>query len=130
MGKNIAIIVLLGLIGFGGYYAVQINPQDAQSGDMPAIKTVKQKVPVVIYSSDGCRYCLMAKGFLDKKGVQYDIRDINEPKNAEEMMTLSNGSRTIPQIFINHQHIGGWSELNDLEHQGKLDVLLQGVQPE
>lgn len=125
MGKNIAIIILSGLIGFFGYYL--FNTQDTpQEGERALVQRVKQKVGVVIYSSNSCRYCLMAKDFMDKKGIQFDVRDVNIGKNAREMSERTNGSRSIPQIFINHKHIGGWSELNMLEQKGLLDLMLAG----
>ena len=149
MGKNIVIVVLLGFVAFFGYMAwtgktpsgrdsASKSPMGfmgwngkspAEKGGLPAspLSTVKQKVPVVIYSSDSCRYCVMAKAFLSKKGVQYEARDINIGKNSEEMMARTNGQRSIPQIFINHKHIGGWSELNTLEAQGKLNKMLLAI---
>jgi len=125
MGKNIAIIILLGLIGFFGYFL--FNKQDRPAEGEPAlVQRVKQKVSVVIYSSNSCRYCLMAKDFMGKKGIQFDVRDVNIGKNAREMSERTNGSRAIPQIFINHKHIGGWTELNRLEQKGLLDLMLAG----
>jgi len=127
MGKNIAIVVLLGLLGFFGYYAFNTkSPVDKNGEPQKSLSMVKQKVPVVIYSSDTCRYCIMAKAFLDKKGVQYDARDVNVEKNAQEMMARTSGARGIPQIFINHKHIGGFAELTSLEQQGKLNKMLLG----
>jgi len=125
MGKNITIIILLGLIGFFGYYLfkTQTPPQD---GSPALVQRVKQKVSVVIYSSNSCRYCLMAKDFMEKKGIQFEVRDVNIGKNAREMSERTNGSRSIPQIFINHKHIGGWAELNMLEQKGLLDLMLAG----
>lgn len=130
MVKNISIIVLLGLIGFFGYYAFQHKaPVDGQPPEH-SLSVVKQKVPVVIYSSDTCRYCVMAKAFFDKKGVQYDVRDVSIGKNADEMRARTNGSRGIPQIFINHKHIGGLDQLMSLEEQGILNKMLLGIVPQ
>jgi glutaredoxin 3 len=79
---------------------------------------------VVIYSSASCGYCVRAKMLLDQKNVPYEeIRvDLDDQKKAE-MMELS-GRRTVPQIFINDQHIGGFDDLWALEQQGELDKLL------
>ena len=125
MGKNIAIIILLGLIGFFGYFLFD-NQEAPQGVEKPLVQRVKQKVGVVIYSSNSCRYCVMAKDFMEKKGIQFDVRDVNIGKNAREMSERTNGSRSIPQIFINHKHIGGWAELNTLEQKGLLDLMLAG----
>ena len=127
MGKNIAITILLGLVGFFGYYL--FNTQDTPKENEPVLtQRVKQKVSVIIYSSDSCSYCIMAKGFMKKKGIQFEVRDINIGKNVQEMSERTNGSRSIPQIFINHKHIGGWGELNRLEQKGLLDLMLAGQQ--
>lgn len=125
MGKNIAIIILLGLISLFGYYAFQTQETE-KAGEKTLVQRVKQKVGVVIYSSDSCRYCRMAKAFMEKKGIQFEVRDVNVGKNAQEMSERTNGSRAIPQIFINHKHIGGWTALNALEQKGLLDLMLAG----
>ena len=79
---------------------------------------------IEIYTSPWCGYCARAKGLLDKKGVAYEEMDVMEdgPKRTE-MRTRSKRS-TVPQIFINGQHIGGSDELTELERAGKLDTML------
>ena len=79
---------------------------------------------VEIYTTPWCGYCARAKGLLEKKGVAYEEMDVMEdgPKRTE-MRTRSKRS-TVPQIFINGQHIGGSDELAALEQAGKLDALL------
>ncbi|ASQ46787.1 glutaredoxin 3 [Legionella clemsonensis] len=81
---------------------------------------------VIMYSTAYCPYCARARDLLDKKGVTYtDIRIDNEPDKRDEMITKS-GRRTVPQIFINGQHIGGCDDIYELERQGHLDKLLRG----
>lgn len=80
---------------------------------------------VEIYSKDYCPYCHRAKALLTEKGVvfvDYDIT-MGGPKR-EEMLARANGGTTVPQIFINDQHIGGSDDLAALERAGKLDALL------
>ena len=79
---------------------------------------------VEIYTTPWCGFCARAKGLLEKKGVAYEEMDVMEdgPKRTE-MRTRSRRS-TVPQIFINGQHIGGSDELAELEQAGKLDALL------
>jgi glutaredoxin 3 len=79
---------------------------------------------VEIYTTPWCGYCARAKGLLDTKGVAYEEMDVMEdgPKRTE-MRTRSKRS-TVPQIFINGQHIGGSDELVELERAGKLDAML------
>lgn len=81
---------------------------------------------IVIYSSAYCPFCLKAKELLDSKGVTYtEITVDGHPEKREEMIAKS-ARRTVPQIFINSQHIGGCDDLYALDQQGQLDKLLQG----
>lgn len=79
---------------------------------------------VEIYTTPFCGYCARAKGLLEKKGAAYDEMDVME--DAAKRMEMRERSRrsTVPQIFINGQHIGGSDELAALEQAGKLDTLL------
>lgn len=79
---------------------------------------------VVLYTKEQCPYCTMAKQLLNSKHVSFEeIRiDLDETKR-EEMIRLSN-RRTVPQIFINDQPIGGYDDLATLAKSGKLDGLL------
>ena len=79
---------------------------------------------IIIYSSENCPYCVRAKQLLQQKGANYtEIRvDLDDAKR-EEMMARS-GRRTVPQIFINEQHIGGFDDLAALNSAGKLDPML------
>lgn len=81
---------------------------------------------VIMYSTGYCPYCTKAKALLNRKNIPFtDIRiDIN-PELRDEMINKS-GRRTVPQIFINGQAIGGCDELHALEAQGKLNELLKG----
>ena len=79
---------------------------------------------IEIYTTPFCGYCARAKGLLDKKGAVYEEMDVmmDEKKRAE--MRERTRRSTVPQIFINGQHIGGSDELSALEQAGKLDSLL------
>ncbi|MCA0304826.1 MAG: glutaredoxin 3 [Proteobacteria bacterium] len=79
---------------------------------------------IEIYTSPFCGYCARAKALLDSKGASYDEMDVMmDDKKRSEMRERSKRT-TVPQIFINGQHIGGSDELAALESQGKLDPLL------
>ena len=80
---------------------------------------------IKIYSKTTCPACVMAKDILDKKGVTYEeiILD-NKPEEIQELISKT-GMKTVPQIFINEEFIGGCSDLMDLDKQKKLDPLLQ-----
>lgn len=79
---------------------------------------------VIIYSKDNCPYCVWAKQLLDSKQIRYEeIRIDLLPDKRAEMEQLS-GRRTVPQIFIDQQAIGGYDDLSALAQSGKLDDLL------
>ena len=79
---------------------------------------------IEIYTTPFCGYCARAKGLLDQKGAAYEEMDVMmDEKKRTEMRERSKRS-TVPQIFINGQHIGGSDELAALEQAGKLDPLL------
>lgn len=81
---------------------------------------------VVVYSSANCPYCVRAKELLAKKGIEFqEIRVDLDPKEREIMMERS-GRRTVPQIFIDDQHIGGCDDLYALDKSGVLTKLLSG----
>ncbi|MBJ9986786.1 glutaredoxin 3 [Acinetobacter sp. S40] len=80
---------------------------------------------ITIYSTTMCPYCVRAKQLLERKGVEY--KEINLSKEAPEVrveLMQRTNHRTVPQIFINDQFIGGFDQLYALERDGKLDPLL------
>jgi len=80
---------------------------------------------VVIYTGLRCVHCDWAKELLNKKKIQFTEYNIaKDSVKMEEMLNKSNGMRTVPQIFVGDQHIGGNNELQALENQGKLDNIL------
>ena len=77
-----------------------------------------------MYTTPFCGYCARAKSLLERKGATYKEMDVMmDEKKRAEMRERSKRS-TVPQIFINGQHIGGSDELAALESEGKLDALL------
>jgi len=83
---------------------------------------------VEIYTWQTCPFCLRAKLLLWLKGVDYTEYKIDGDDTARNQMSQrANGRRTVPQIFINNQHIGGFDDLDQLNQAGQLDPLL--VQP-
>ena len=79
---------------------------------------------VEIYTTPFCGYCARAKGLLDSKGAAYEEMDVMEDAAKRSEMRERSKRTTVPQIFINGQHIGGSDELAALESAGKLDPLL------
>lgn len=80
---------------------------------------------VEIYTTKVCPYCVKAKRLLDTKDVDYVEHDVTgDEAGREELLRKSNGMRTVPQIFINGQHVGGCDNLYALEEKGELDKML------
>jgi len=79
---------------------------------------------IEIYTTPWCGYCARAKALLEKKGAAYDETDVMEDAVKRAEMRERSRSSTVPQIFINGQHIGGSDELAALEQAGKLDPML------
>ena len=78
-----------------------------------------------IYTSPLCGFCTIAKNLLIKKGVNFKEYDVlKDPSLQPIMIERANGIKTVPQIFITNQHIGGWEQLFRLEQNGKLDEIL------
>jgi glutaredoxin 3 len=81
---------------------------------------------VEIYSTMFCPYCARARSLLEKKGVQYINIDVMEDSSKrDEMVARSGGRTTVPQIFIDDEHIGGFDDLSALDQAGKLDPKLR-----
>lgn len=81
--------------------------------------------PVEIYTTPSCPYCHAAKRLLTKKGVVFTEIDVSRDTALRNAMTArANGGRTVPQIFIGGQHVGGSDDLHALDHAGRLDPLL------
>ena len=81
---------------------------------------------ILMYSGPMCNFCEAAKRLLDRNNLKYSVIDVSSGANIrEEMTTKSNGRRTIPQIFFDEMHIGGYQELRQLEKENKLLELLK-----
>ena len=79
---------------------------------------------VRIYTTPYCPYCVRAKRLLDRKRVPYKEIDVANDDEARERLTAQTGIRTVPQIFIGDECVGGSDDLHALEEEGKLDELL------
>lgn len=80
---------------------------------------------IEMYMKPTCGFCHAAMRLLDSKNVGYTKIDLlSQPERRAEMIQKSGGRSTVPQIFINGQHIGGFDDLNALNASGKLDPLL------
>jgi glutaredoxin 3 len=80
---------------------------------------------VELYTTMFCPYCTRARALLERKGVAYtDIDILEQPVRRSEMIRRAGGRTTVPQIFINGEHIGGSDELVALDRAGELDAKL------
>lgn len=79
---------------------------------------------IVMYSTGWCPYCERARALLERKGLPFrEVKVDEDPAERQAMLTRSGGRRTVPQIFVGDQHVGGFDELYALEKSGKLDEL-------
>lgn len=85
----------------------------------------KMAANVEIYTWQTCPYCIRAKMLLKWKGVKFTEHKIDGNETARSQMAArSQGKRSVPQIFVNQQHIGGCDDLYRLDGQGNLDPML------
>jgi glutaredoxin 3 len=76
---------------------------------------------VRIYVRQGCAYSAGAKRLLDEKGIPYEEVDVTaHPDRREEMVHLSGGRHTFPQVFFGDRHVGGYEELQELDRASGL----------
>lgn len=90
------------------------------------IHEMKTDAIVEIYTTKTCPYCIKAKNLLNRKNIKY--KEIDVTNNDELRMALidkSGGRKTVPQIFINNQHVGGFDDINALDQKGELDKFFE-----
>ena len=81
---------------------------------------------VTVYMGPMCAFCDAAKRLLNRKNIPYkEINIAIEEGKMHEMLKKSNGKKTIPQIFFDNHHVGGYEELRALEKENKLENLLK-----
>ena len=81
---------------------------------------------ITIYTGPVCNYCDAAKRLLKRNSLEFNEIDISSgPEVLNEMINKTNGKRTIPQIFFDNEHIGGYVEIRELEKNNKLNDLLK-----
>jgi glutaredoxin 3 len=80
---------------------------------------------IIIYTKPTCPYCIKAKGILTQKNQTFtEINIANDDNLRTEMIQKANGRHTVPQIFINNEHIGGCDDLVACDNAGDLDKKL------
>ncbi|MDH5484734.1 MAG: glutaredoxin 3 [Gammaproteobacteria bacterium] len=84
------------------------------------------QVEISIYYSPFCPYCSWAQQLLDAKGVEYTLINVSDDNQLREEMELKSGRTSVPQIFIDDYHVGGFDDLSALDNRGGLEPLLKG----
>jgi glutaredoxin 3 len=79
---------------------------------------------IVIYGTQYCPYCIAARQLFDAKSVQYQYIAVDNNPDLRDNLIQRSGQRTVPQIWIGEQHIGGFTDLRKLALTGELDHLL------
>ena len=87
------------------------------------------KPDVLLYTTSWCPFCRRAKTLLKEKGVKWKELDIEAARDHRQAMTQASGRNTVPQIFINGTHVGGFDDLFELDAKGMLDKLLDRSPP-
>ncbi|MGZ5007481.1 MAG: glutaredoxin 3 [Methylobacter sp.] len=82
---------------------------------------------ILIYTTNICPYCIMAKRLLEKKGASYTEINVDSKPGLREEMMQKTKRRTVPQIYIGDYHVGGFDDLYALDQQKKLDDLLKAA---
>ena len=81
---------------------------------------------ITIYTTHYCPYCVRAKRLLERKGIVYEEIDAEGDPALREWLVEKSGQQTVPQIFAGDRSLGGFSDLDALDRQGKLDPILRG----
>ena len=79
----------------------------------------------IVWSKPACPFCVKAKNLLKSKGIEYEEKNIAEGHNIQDMLALVPNARTMPQVWVDDQHIGGYDEVRALEKENKLQDLLK-----
>ena len=79
---------------------------------------------VAIYTTESCGYCRRALRLLERKGVDYQEIRVDLDRERREEMTRRSGRDTVPQLFVDERHVGGFDEMVELDIDGELDSLL------
>jgi glutaredoxin 3 len=65
----------------------------------------------IVWSKDQCPFCVQAKALLESKGIEYEERNVSQNWTKEQLLEAVPTARTLPQIFLNEEHVGGFNEL-------------------
>jgi glutaredoxin 3 len=81
---------------------------------------------VTVYTKDYCPYCVRAKRLLDKKGIAFEEVNVEGRDELRVWLVEATGQRTVPQVFVDGRALGGFTDIDALDRQGRLDPILRG----
>jgi glutaredoxin 3 len=81
---------------------------------------------VTVYTKDHCPYCVRAKRLLDKKGIAFEEVNVEGRDELRVWLVEATGQRTVPQVFVDGRALGGFTDIDALDRQGRLDPILRG----
>ena len=81
---------------------------------------------VTLYTKSSCPYCVRAKRLLDRKGVAYDEVSVEGRDDLRTWLAETTGQKTVPQVFVGDRPLGGFTDVDALDREGKLDAILRG----
>ncbi len=84
---------------------------------------------ITLYTTAMCPYCVRAKMLLQRKGMSWEEKRIDRDHELVNEMLQRSNRRTVPQIFIDEHHVGGYDDMAELDAMGQLDPLLELVPP-
>jgi glutaredoxin 3 len=81
---------------------------------------------VRVYTKRNCAYCVRAKRLLERKGVAFEEVDVEGRDDLRTWLVEATGQMTVPQIFVGERSLGGFSDVDALDREGRLDPILRG----
>jgi glutaredoxin 3 len=75
------------------------------------MKENKNMTKAIVWSKDGCSHCVQAKALLESRGIEYEERNVSRDWTKEQLLEAVPTARTLPQIFLDQEHVGGFNEL-------------------
>ena len=81
---------------------------------------------ITLYTKQHCPFCVRAKRLLDRKGVRYEEISVEGKDDLRSWLVDATGQMTVPQIFAGERSLGGFTDLDALDREGKLDPILRG----
>lgn len=88
------------------------------------VRSFGEMKPVKVYLTEWCPFCIRARRLLESKGIAYEAIDVDGDLATRRWLREVTGQRTVPQIFIGDEPIGGFTELHALDQSGALDLEL------